>query len=119
LGGALLAAPKFLSMTHMNYLQLGMLRFGLMGVAFHILSLFCMILLSYFDNRRGVLTLQALFFVANFAFTLLSKSWGFAWYGWGYFAASLLVFVVSCQMVFYYILKLPYHTFISSNVSIR
>jgi uncharacterized membrane protein len=119
LGASLLAAPKLLSLLQMNFLQLGMFRFGLLGVSFHVLALFCMILLSYFDDRRTVMVLQGLFLVANFSLTLFSKSLGYSWYGWGYFASSVIVFVASATMFFYYIMKLPYHTFISSNTAVR
>jgi len=62
--------------------------------------------------------LQGLFLLSNAAFTFISFSYGFKYYGVGYYLACVLTFVVSSLYMFHYIKRLPFHTFISTNASV-
>ena len=44
---------------------------------------------------------------------------GFAFYGYGYFLASLLSFLLTSIVLFSHIRKLPYHAFITNNNSLK
>lgn len=116
---AILLASKIFDLLNINYLQIGMFRLGVLGAFFHVLALFEMIILSYFDCRRLTLWLQALFLACNTAFTLISMDMGFAFYGYGYFMASLVFFIATTVALFAYVQKLPYHAFITTNNSIQ
>lgn len=116
---AIVLAAQILSALNINYMQIGIFRLGCLGAFFHVLMLFQYIILSYFDCRRAAMWCQGLFLAANAIFTLFSMQMGFAWYGYGYFAATLLGFVVSSLVLFAHIRKLPYHAFITNNNSLR
>src|SRR5690606_5635917 len=49
---AILMAAKLFELLNINYLQIGIFRLGTLGAFFHVLLLFEMIILSYFDCRK-------------------------------------------------------------------
>ncbi len=111
-------APKIFEVININFTQIGMFRMAVLGAFFHVLMLFQMIILSYFDNRRIVLWLSAIYLILNTIFTLWTLDLGFQYYGYGYFLSSMIVFVITSVVLFRYIKHLPYHAFITSNDSI-
>lgn len=113
-----LVAPQIIFYLHGNYLQIGMLRYGMLGSLFQVLTLFMLVLFSYFDNRKANLTIQSIFLVTNAAFTWISIDAGFRFYGFGYFLASFLTFVIAAVFMRYYVKQLPYHTFVTTNASV-
>jgi uncharacterized membrane protein len=115
---AVALAPKLFDALSINYEQMGMFRMGVLGAMFHVLYLFAMIVMSYFDNRKMVLFLSVTFFVLNVIFTIISMNMGFKYYGYGYFLSSLCVFAIVAIFLLTYIRKLPFHAFITSNNSV-
>ncbi len=115
----ILVAPQIISMIQGNFSQIGMLRYGLLGSFFQILTMFQVILLTYFDNRKACLGIQTLFLATNAIFTLFSLQAGFSYYGMGYFFASFVTFLVAAFVTYSYVRRLPYHTFITSNASVK
>jgi len=111
-------APSLISLIKGNYVQIGMLRYGLIGAFFQVLTLFLIVLLIYFGNRKACFQVQTLFFVSNAVFTFASLHAGFPYYGLGYFASTFLTFLVTSWVTYKYVHELPYHTFITSNASI-
>lgn len=111
-------APKIYEIANFNFTQIGMFRFTVLGAFFHVLLLFEMIILSYFDNRKYVLWLSALYLFLNTVLTLWTLKAGFQYYGYGYFVSSMIVFIFTSILLFGYVKKLPYHAFITSNKSI-
>ncbi len=112
-------APSLFEFFSINFEQLGMFRYGVLGALFHVLTMFLIILLSYFDNRKMVFLLQILFLLCNAGLTWFFMDKGFEFYGYGYFLSSLIVFIFSAFLTVGYVMKLPYHTFITSNSSIK
>jgi len=102
-----------------NYLQLGTFRFGVLGSFFHTLFLVLTIVLSYFDLRMQVLYMNALLMVANFAFTLIFLGNGFAYYGYGYFLATLFAFAIGAVVTFRELGRLPFLTFVRPQMVSR
>lgn len=115
----ILMAPRIFQLLGINFLQMGIFRFGVLGVLFHVFTLFFMIILSYFDNRRAVLYMQALLFLTNTLFTFISMKLGFSYYGYGYFLSALVTFVALAIVTVHYVASLPYHTFVTTNVSVK
>jgi uncharacterized membrane protein len=115
---AMLTAPQILTMIGGSYLQIGIFRFGVLGAFCQVMLIFLLILLSYFDNRKTALSLQLLFFVTNALFTIITLHFGFTYYGYGYFLACLVIFIIAAVMTFRYVMELPYHTFITTNTSV-
>ena len=61
-----------------------------------------------------------LFFLAtNAIFTWVSLQHGFAYYGYGYFAAALLSFLIGAMVTFRELGRIPYHTFITQPPTAR
>ncbi len=116
---AIVMAAEILEALNINYQQIGIFRLGTLGGMMHVLALFQMILLSYFDSRSRVMWLQFLFLVSNIIFTLISMNAGFAYYGYGYFLSSALTFLATTLVLFTFMNKLPYHAFITHNNTVR
>ncbi|MBI5138093.1 MAG: exopolysaccharide Pel transporter PelG [Nitrospirae bacterium] len=112
-------APGIIALANGDFLHLGIFRLGVLGALFYTLVLLVSIILSYLDHRRANLMLQLLFLVLNGGFTYLSIRLGFAYYGLGFFAASLVTFVVGYTMLMNALRDLPYLVFIKNNPSIR
>ncbi len=115
----LLLSPKLYELIGFSYTQIGMFRYGVLGAFFHVLLVMQFIILAYFDFRRLSMLLQLFFLVTNTLFTLISLNMGFPFYGAGYFASTLLTFVVTYYLSVRYIDDLPYRTFVLDNLSIK
>ncbi|MDC0535315.1 exopolysaccharide Pel transporter PelG [Francisellaceae bacterium] len=114
----ILAAPHIFRFIHVNYTQMGIFRYGIIGSTFQIFFLFFTIILAYFDNRKGVLKCYVLFFVLNSTFTVFTLYMGFDYYGMGYAYAAILSFVYAAYLCIRNLNNLPYVSFITNNTSI-
>lgn len=115
----ILLAPKLFDMLHMFYLQLGIFRLGALGTFFQALLLFSSIILQYFDCRKANMWIFIFYFATNTIFTLITLQLGFEFYGYGFFLASCLSFLVAAVVLFNHVKKLPYHAFITNNNSVQ
>jgi len=114
----LISLPRIFDVIGMNYIQIGIFRNGVLGATFQIFSMYLMILLSYFDYRKGVLLISIVFLVTNVIFTYITLHLGFAFYGYGFFLSSLTTFITAAILTERYVRKLPYHTFLDANASV-
>ncbi|MBF5094087.1 hypothetical protein F1643_05890 [Azospirillum sp. INR13] len=112
-------APTIIGAIGLQYQQIGMFRFGVLGAFFQVMFLFCTVILAYFDLRARNLTAQLVYLAANAGFTLLFSRMGFPWYGYGYFLGSLIAFAVAYLMVADAVRRLPYFAFVANNPSVR
>lgn len=112
---AIVLAAKLFEWLNFSYLQIGMFRLGTLGAFFHVLMLFELIILAYFDNRRAAMWLQIFFLASNAVLTYWSMHKGFNFYGYGYFLSAMITFVLTSLVVFSHTRKLNYHSFITSN----
>jgi uncharacterized membrane protein len=115
----ILLAYQLIEFTSRDYSELGIFRFGVLGVLFHSLLLFTSIFVIYFDLRRMLLLIYAVFFVTNGLFTYIAMHRGFVFYGFGYFAASLVSFLTAFVIFMMRIRKLPFLTFVANNQSVK
>ncbi|MBF8272764.1 MAG: hypothetical protein HW380_1869 [Magnetococcales bacterium] len=113
----ILLAPRMFKLLDMDLLSLGMFRFGVLGAFFHLMVQFLGIFLSYFDFRRDILFISCFFLVTNGLFTWVFMKQGFAFYGFGYFLASLTTFAVAYIITFFKVKELLYQTFVVKNRS--
>lgn len=116
---AIFLAPSIMGFIGLNYKQIGMFRFGVLGALFQVLFMFCTVILSYFDLRRRNLFVQSFYLAANVVSTWWFSNMGFAWYGYGYFLSSLLAFAVAYLMVAEAVRRLPYLAFVANNPSVQ
>ncbi|MBF0379701.1 MAG: exopolysaccharide Pel transporter PelG [Magnetococcales bacterium] len=114
----IMVAPSILELLGVNLLQLGIFRFGALGVFFQVMILYLLIFLTYFDARRYVLSINIFFLISNFLFSWYFLNKGFPYYGQGYAMAAALTFGVTVVVSFSYFKRLPYMTFIAHNASV-
>ncbi|WP_448189939.1 exopolysaccharide Pel transporter PelG [Azospirillum sp. sgz301742] len=112
-------APSIVGWLGLHYAQIGMFRFGTLGAFFQVLFMFTTIILSYFDLRLRNLLVQLFYLAANAGLTWVFSELGFAWYGYGYFLASLLAFAVAYLMAADALKRLPFVAFVANNPSVR
>lgn len=115
---AILLSAEIIELCNMVYTQLYMFQYCVLGAFFHVLLLFELIALSYFDSRRKVMWIQIFYFIANTGLTLWTLKMGFSYYGMGYFLSSMLTFGLATLVLFTHTRKLTYHSFISNNNAI-
>ena len=115
---AIVIAPQILEMFGAAYHHIGVFRIGVLGAFFHALFLFATIVLTYFDLRRDVLIVNAVFLVGNAAFTFLTWGLGFAYYGYGYFLSALIAGCLALGITWVRLGRLPYLTFVVCNPSV-
>lgn len=115
----LMISPTIFSLLGMNYLQLGVFHYGVLGALFQVLTLFLTIFISYLNYQRGVFYIQLLFLLTNGSFTWISLQLGFSYYGYGYFMSTVITFFYAVVITERYVQYLPYHTFITTNTSVQ
>ena len=106
-------------MLGMDFRQVGMLRFGILGAAFHMLIVLATILLCWFYLRYDNMRLRAIFLGTNVIGALGSIAAGFPFYGYGYFLAAMATALYGLWLVYRRVGKLPYVTFVTNNPSLR
>lgn len=116
---AIILAPVLLPLAHAPMTEIGIFRLGALGALLQVVIMFLMITLAYFDLRRRVLFIQIVFAVLNGVFSLASVHAGFAWYGYGYFLASLATCAIAFGVAWESIRGLPYLAFIGNNPALR
>lgn len=112
-----LLSPRIYDSFGINYLQLGMFRFCVLGVAMQTFVLFLNIMFYYFSAYKVVMYTNIIFVVTNIIFTSICIHLGFNYYGIGYFISTLITFIFSSISFFYYFAKLPYNVFVTRNRS--
>lgn len=115
----ILLAPQIFERIHLFFVQLSIFRLGALGSFFQVLVLLSMILLSYFDCRRANMWIALFYFISNALLTIGSLQLGYKFYGYGFFLASAMTFLVSATILFAHVRKLPYHAFITNNNSVK
>jgi uncharacterized membrane protein len=115
----ILLAPQIFEKIHMFFIQLGIFRLGVLGSFFQVLVLFSTIILSYFDCRRENMWIFIFYFLSNSVLTLIFMQMGYQFYGYGFFLASALTFLLAAGILFAHVRKLPYHAFITNNNSVK
>ncbi len=108
--------PYIFEAIGIGFIQFSMFRIGTLGAAFQILSLFAMVFLQYFDDRRSVLYIQLFFAVSNTILSFGTILAGFAWYGYGFFISSAFTFLLAAIALERYVRNLEYNTFVQKNI---
>lgn len=114
----LLLAPRLFELLSINFVQMGVFRLGVLGAYFHVLLALMLVILTYFDYRRLVLSLQTVFLLTNAGFTWVTLELGVQYHGFGYFLGALVAFSICFLVGMPYIRDLPYQTFIRNNLSV-
>jgi uncharacterized membrane protein len=112
---AILVGPGLIGMARGGAEMVSIFRFGVLGAMFHVLLLSVMVVISYFDFRRLLLSVASVFFVLNTGLTLGTLWLGVGYHGYGYLLATLLSLVYASSAAASRLLRLPYMTFIGNN----
>lgn len=115
---AILASPALLGLLHVEAVQIGIFRLGVLGSLFQILFVFLGIVLAYFDLRHRLMQISLFYLIMNAVSSYLTLDLGFAWYGYGFFIASLAAFLLAFLICVFELRRLPYLTFVKNNSSI-
>ncbi len=114
----LIMAPAILEYLQISLYNIGTFRYAIIGASFQIITLFAIILLSYYDYQRGAVAVQIVFLCTNALFTLVTLKMGPIYYGLGYCLSAIVTFLVAGIILETYVNRLVYHTFITQNTSI-
>jgi polysaccharide biosynthesis protein PelG len=112
---AILLAPRLIELAGGGLAPVPIFRFAALGALFHVLLLFAMVVLFYFDLRRILVIVALVFFATNGLFTYAQVALGLAYPGYGYFLASVVSLICAYAMTARALARLPYMTFIGNN----
>lgn len=89
----ILVAPVIIDVLGMNILQVSILRIGILGAFFQVMTMLLVIVLTYIKGEKECLVTALLFFILNAILTLTTVN-HFWLYGYGYFGASFISFLI-------------------------
>ncbi len=116
---AILSAPHLIGLAQGDPEMVPIFRFGVIGALFHGILLCTMAILSYFDLRRELLRVSAVFLLLNAGLTLVTLWLGLGYQGYGYAGAALVSLIYAYSLVSSRIARLPFMTFIVNNGELR
>jgi uncharacterized membrane protein len=86
-----------------------------LGYFLFITAFIVMLIMLYFDDRKGVMVISGLFVVLNAALTYWTMHKGY--HGLGLFLAALLILVASLGRLMLYVRNIDYYTFCSQPIT--
>lgn len=102
---------NFLQNTAFDLEMLSIFRYLCVGYCFFVLVKSIVILLLYFDDRRGALIFSGLFVALSIVFSALMLLAGIDWYGIGFLAAGVVCSIAGLYYLHGYIERLEYQVF--------
>lgn len=88
-----------------------------LGYFFFIITFVMIHALMYFDDRKGVLTISALYFILNGVLTIGTIQMGID--GLGMFVASFLALICTIARLLYVLSHIDYYTFLSQPLTMK
>lgn len=95
----LVFAPALVDLAQLMPMQVPLLRVGLIGAFLQVLLSMAVIVLFYFDQRRKVLVVTAVFLLGNGILSWISTLWGFQYYGYGYCYSCLMALITAFYLL--------------------
>lgn len=77
----------------------------------YIIMYLLIIILLYFDDRKGAMFIALVFFLTSVAFSFISVKLGQSYYGFGFFFSSLLSMIIAFIRLNFYLKNIEYNTF--------
>jgi uncharacterized membrane protein len=114
----LLTAPIIVEAVGLQFRQIAILRYGVLGMIFQFMFIAASAILLFFDRRRLYLAIQALYCGLNLLAAIASLILGDDYYGVGFFAASIVAAAVALLAADRTFVRLNFLTFIGNNPSI-
>lgn len=103
----ILLAPTIVNALGMSPLQISILRIGILGAFFQVMTMLLVIVLTYIKGEKESLLVAGVFFILNFLLTLFTVN-HFWFYGYGYFGASVISFLICLYLIYRKISSLHY-----------
>ena len=112
---AVLVAPSLIEVAGLQYRQIGILRFGILGSLFQFVFFASTSLLLFFERYAHFLALQTTFLVLQVVLTAISVRLGPAYYGTGNLIACLSCGLLAAAVLERTLKNLTYNTFRSAS----
>lgn len=112
-------APVIIGLLDMQFRQVGILRFGVIGAVMQFLFVTCSSLTLYFDRRFVFLALQVCYAMLNASLTLATLMLGPEYLGLGFLLASAISAAIAYLALVGTLYRLDYLTFIANNPAAR
>jgi uncharacterized membrane protein len=74
------------------------------------------LVLLYFDDRKGALYISSVFMITNLIFTLITMMLGESVYGFGFFLSTMLSLCLGLMRLLSYLKEINYHTFCTQPI---
>jgi uncharacterized membrane protein len=88
----------------------------ILGAYCDIVMLILVLILLYFDDRKGALYTTIVFIILTVALTLYTKSLGQGFYGFGFFIAAFISMIFAIARLFFYMKDIDYYTYSSQPI---
>jgi uncharacterized membrane protein len=112
----LVLLPWLLDIAGIDPAHASLFRVACVGCVFHAILLVLMVVLLYFDFRRIVMWLSALFMVTNGLFTYITLD-NPELFGWGYLVSTLVTLIVSVGVLWNRLDNLEFVTFVQQPIT--
>jgi uncharacterized membrane protein len=112
----IVAGFYFLPSIGISALSFDIFLLLVIGAYCNIILLVIILILLYFEDRRGALFISATFLISNAVFTLGSLYMGERAYGFGFFAAAFFSLIAALIELRVYLKNINYHTFCGQPV---
>jgi polysaccharide biosynthesis protein PelG len=112
---SLVLAPTIVTAIGGGQEMVPILRYGLVGALFHMLLIANLMVFAYFDLRKELLIVSALFLLLNFFGTIQTVFIGGEYFGYGYCIAAIFSFCISYLLASRRLNQLLFQTFVANN----
>lgn len=108
-------------LPRIGFTQVSMDIFNILalGAYMNAIMLVVILILLYFEDKRGALFISASYLLTNVAFTYITLIYGENLYGLGFFMAAFISLVISLIELRVYLRNINYHTFCGQPVIYR
>ncbi|NOU84529.1 hypothetical protein GC102_01880 [Paenibacillus sp. LMG 31460] len=108
---------KLLPMLGFSDIQLQTFNILVLGYFVFIMAFIIMLIMLYFDDRRGVLAVSSLFVVLNAGFTYWSMN--AEYHGLGIFIAAFVTLLCALARLILYVRNIDYYTFCAQPITVQ
>lgn len=112
----ILTAPELLPGVRLEGYTLRLFRVLVIGDYLHIMVLFCLVIMLYFEFYRDAFHLALVFALFNFVLTSWTVAAGSAWHGWGLVGGGAVALAFGFYRLFGKVENLEYYTFSKSRL---
>lgn len=113
---SLLIGRKLLPKIGMTGLSIDIFSILVLGCYVFVLMFVIILILLYFDDRKGALITTSFFLPSNILFSMLTLQWGEAYFGLGFFISGFCSLLIGLGRLIYYIRNIDYYTFCSQPI---